>query len=56
MNNTENLILYAYAMVEALDHEIGRLLDNIHPDTLKKTTIIFLGTKNQLIIKKTKNR
>ncbi|MCH7872833.1 MAG: sulfatase-like hydrolase/transferase, partial [Planctomycetes bacterium] len=35
-------LLYA-AMVEALDSEIGRLLESIKPDILSQTTVIFLG-------------
>lgn len=40
------------AMIEAMDFEIGRLLDNIDPAVLANTTIIFVGdngTANQVI-------
>ena len=32
-----------YAMVEAMDTEIGRLLDSIDPAVMAETTVIFLG-------------
>lgn len=35
--------VYYRAMVEALDHELGRLLDALPPDELAATTIVFLG-------------
>ncbi len=34
---------YYKAMIEAMDHEIGRLLENLSPEVLEKTTIIFIG-------------
>ncbi len=32
-----------YSMIEAMDHEIGRLLDNIAPSKLENTVIFFIG-------------
>jgi hypothetical protein len=47
-NNTQRFI----AMIEAMDFEIGRLLDNIDPAVRANTTIIFVGdngTPNQVL-------
>ena len=38
-----NPLAYYMAMVESMDFEIGRLLDNIPQDELENTIIIFLG-------------
>lgn len=38
-----NPVPYFYAMVEAMDTEIGRLLAQIDPDVLANTNIIFVG-------------
>lgn len=32
-----------YAMIEAMDHEIGRLLDNMEPSVRENTIIFFIG-------------
>lgn len=40
------------AMIESVDHEVGRLLDSITPDELENTLIIFIGdngTPNQVL-------
>ncbi len=39
----ETPVEHMKAMTEAMDTEIGRLLDNIDPEVLERTTIIFLG-------------
>jgi arylsulfatase A-like enzyme len=39
----DNPIPYYMAMIESIDFEIGRLLENIPPDELENTTIIFIG-------------
>ena len=39
----DDLALHAGAMTEALDTEIGRLLDSMDPATREKTLIIFIG-------------
>ena len=41
-NPTTDRQLY-YASIEALDHEIGRLIDSLDPDTRENTVIIFMG-------------
>lgn len=38
-----NVDAYFRAMIEALDHEIGRLLANIDDEELDNTYIVFLG-------------
>jgi len=43
INNTDNERRKYVAMIEALDHEIGRLLDNIPADDLENTVIIYIG-------------
>jgi arylsulfatase A-like enzyme len=43
IGNTGNNRRTYVAMIEALDHELGRLLDNIPPEELENTLIIFLG-------------
>ncbi len=40
---TANADDYYRAMIEALDHEIGRLLSNIDEDELSNTLVIFMG-------------
>ena len=34
---------YFHAAIEAMDHEIGRLLSSMDPEVLDRTTIIFVG-------------
>ena len=43
INNTDNNKRKYKAMIESMDHEIGRLLDAIPEDVLENTIIIFLG-------------
>lgn len=43
INNTNNNVRKYMAMVESLDSEIGRLLDNIPADQLENTLIIYIG-------------
>lgn len=46
-NNLEDIIAnplpYFHAMIESLDYEIGRLIENIPMDELDNTTILFIG-------------
>lgn len=46
-NNLEDIIAnplpYFHAMIESLDYEIGRLIENIPTDELDNTTILFIG-------------
>lgn len=46
---------YFDAMVEALDHELGRLLDGVEPDVLARTHVVFLSDNgtNQLVLGET---
>jgi arylsulfatase A-like enzyme len=37
------LLPYYLAMLEALDHEMGRLLSSLPPDVRENTTVIFIG-------------
>lgn len=39
----EDPVPFQKAMIQAMDREIGRLLDGIAPDVLEKTTVIFVG-------------
>lgn len=38
-----NPLPYCLAMIESVDHEMGRLLDNIPPNVRANTIVIFLG-------------
>jgi arylsulfatase A-like enzyme len=46
-NNLEDInanpLPYFHAMIESLDYEIGRLIENIPTDELDNTTILFIG-------------
>ena len=39
----DNPLPYYLAMVESVDYELGRLLDNIPPDEMENTIVIFIG-------------
>ena len=43
INPMENPLPYFHAMIEAMDSEIGRLLEGIDPATLANTYVIFMG-------------
>ncbi|MEL6942200.1 MAG: YHYH protein, partial [Bacteroidota bacterium] len=43
VGNTNGRLNRYLAAIEAMDHEIGRLLDNLDATTLANTTIIFIG-------------
>lgn len=41
--SVDNQRPYYYAMLEALDTEIGRLLDNVDPKVMQNTYVVFVG-------------
>ncbi|MEM9857469.1 MAG: sulfatase-like hydrolase/transferase [Bacteroidota bacterium] len=43
IDNTENNRRKYVAMIEAMDHELGRLLSSLSPDVLQNTLVIFIG-------------
>ena len=51
MSIEQNPLPYYFSMIEAMDTEIGRLLESIGSDVVNNTTIIFIGdngTPNQV--------
>ncbi|MEE8237816.1 MAG: sulfatase-like hydrolase/transferase, partial [Gammaproteobacteria bacterium] len=52
-NTSENPIRYFHAMIEAMDTEIGRVLDSMAPSVRENTYVIFIGdngTTNSSVI------
>ena len=52
-NTSENPIRYFHAMIEAMDTEIGRVLDSMAPSVRENTFIVFIGdngTTNSSVI------
>ncbi|MEE8544031.1 MAG: sulfatase-like hydrolase/transferase [Gammaproteobacteria bacterium] len=52
-NTSENPIRYFHAMIEAMDTEIGRVLDSMAPSVRENTYVVFIGdngTTNSSVI------